>query len=56
MVKTIATAEQLLDHARIATVPGEAFGAPGYIRFCYTVSMDNIIEGMNRLEKFLKGV
>jgi len=55
MVKTDMTSEQLLEHARIATVPGEAFSAPGYIRFCYTVSMDDIIEGMNRLEKFLDG-
>jgi len=54
MVKTNVTAEQLLEHARIATVPGEAFGAPGYIRFCYTVSMKDIIEGMDRLEQFLK--
>lgn len=54
MVKTKYSSEQLLEHARIATVPGEAFGAPGYIRFCYTVSMDDIIEGMNRLEQFLK--
>jgi aspartate aminotransferase len=46
-------AEQLLEHAGIATVPGDAFDAPGYIRFCYTVSMENIIEGMNRLEAFL---
>jgi len=53
MVKTNVNAEQLLEHARIATVPGEAFGAPGYLRFCYTVSMDDIKEGMNRLEKFL---
>ena len=53
MVGTTATAEQLLEHARIATVPGAAFGAPGYIRFCYTVSMEDIIEGMNRLEEFL---
>lgn len=54
MVKTNYTSEQFLEHARIATVPGEAFGAPGYIRFCYTVSMNDIVEGMNRLEQFLK--
>jgi aspartate aminotransferase len=53
MVKTNITAAQLLDHANMATVPGEAFGAPGYIRFCYTVSMEDIIEGMNRLEKYV---
>jgi len=56
MVKMGVSAEELLDNARIATVPGEAFGAAGYIRFCYTVSMENIIEGMDRLEAYLKGV
>lgn len=54
MVKADVTAENLLEHARIATVPGAAFGAPGYIRFSYTVSFDDIKEGMNRLEEYLK--
>ena len=54
MVKTNLTAETLLDKIHIATVPGEAFGAPGYIRFCYTVSMEDTKEGMDRLEAFLK--
>ena len=54
MVKTDINAEHLLEQAKIAAVPGEAFGAPGYIRFCYTVSMEDITEGMNRLEQFLK--
>jgi len=53
MVKTDVTSEQLLDYARIATVPGAAFGAPGYIRFSYTVSVDDIKEGMDRLEAYL---
>jgi len=55
MVRTDVTAEELLENAGIAAVPGDAFGAPGYIRFCYTVSMADIIEGMNRLEAYLKG-
>jgi aspartate aminotransferase len=55
MVRTDVTAEELLENAGIAAVPGDAFGAPGYIRFCYTVSMDDIIEGMNRLEAYLEG-
>ncbi len=46
----------LLDEAKIAVVPGEAFGAPGYIRLSYATSMDNIIKGINRLEEFIKGL
>jgi len=43
--------EYLLDNARIAVVPGSAFGLPGYIRLSYATSMENIIEGISRLEK-----
>ena len=56
--KTINTdvelCEYLLDNARIAVVPGSAFGLPGYIRLSYATSMENIIEGISRLEKALK--
>jgi aspartate aminotransferase len=48
-----AVAEDLLDKARIAVVPGEAFGAPNYIRLSYTLSMENIREGLDALEKYL---
>jgi len=56
--KTINTdvelCEYLLDNARIAVVPGSAFGLPGYIRLSYATSMENIIEGISRLEKAVK--
>ncbi|MBX0326843.1 pyridoxal phosphate-dependent aminotransferase [Oscillochloris sp. ZM17-4] len=38
----------LLDEAHIAAVSGESFGAPGFIRFSYATSEDQIIEGMRR--------
>lgn len=41
-------AEYLLTEAELAIVPGSAFGAPGYIRMCYTTSMDKLIEAMKR--------
>ena len=47
-------ADYLLDEARIAVVPGSAFGADGYMRLSYATSMENIVEGMNRLENSLK--
>lgn len=39
----------------VATVPGTDFGAPGFIRWSYACSMENIREGMDRLERFLAG-
>jgi aspartate aminotransferase len=45
-----ALAEYLLAEARIAVVPGSGFGAPEYIRLSYATSMEQIQEGINRLE------
>ena len=46
-------ADYLLEQAKIAVVPGSAFGAKGYIRLSYATSMKNIIEGIDRLERSL---
>ena len=48
-----ALADILLDEARIAVVPGRAFGSNGNLRFSYATSMEAIEEGMNRLAKVL---
>lgn len=37
----------------VAVVPGTSFGAPGFVRWSYACSMDNIKEGLARLSKFL---
>ncbi len=39
----------LLDSARCALVPGTAFGAPGFLRFSYATSMEQIDEGLRRI-------
>jgi len=44
-------AEVVLDEAKVAFVPGEAFGAPGCARFSYALSDDDLAEGMARLAK-----
>ncbi|RKI64053.1 pyridoxal phosphate-dependent aminotransferase [bacterium 1xD42-67] len=46
-------ADYLLDHAKIAAVPGSAFGpqGEGYIRLSYACSYERIVEAMERLEK-----
>ena len=41
-------AAALLEEAHIAAVPGEAFGAPGYLRFSYALADDQLAEGMRR--------
>ncbi len=44
-------ADFLLREARVAVVPGSAFGAENYIRLSYATSMDNILKGLDRLKK-----
>lgn len=46
----------LLEEANIAIVPGEAFEAPDNIRISYSNSIENIIEGMDRMEQALKSL
>jgi aspartate aminotransferase len=45
-------ANLLLDQAHVALVPGEAFGAPGFLRLSYATSLERIDEGLRRLGKF----
>jgi aspartate aminotransferase len=42
-------AEALLETARVAVVPGEAFGSPDHIRISFSCSMDVIGEGLRRI-------
>lgn len=46
----------ILQEAKVGVAPGIDFGsnAEGYLRFCYANSMENIVEGMNRLERYLE--
>lgn len=43
-----------LDCAKVALVAGSGFGAPNYIRLSYATSMENIKEGLDRIEKAVK--
>lgn len=45
--------EFLIDKAKIAVVPGSAFGAPGYVRVSFATSMENLEKAMDRLHKAL---
>ena len=44
----------LLDNARVAVVPGLAFGDDDYIRLSYATSLENIERGMDRIEEAIK--
>jgi aspartate/methionine/tyrosine aminotransferase len=48
-------AEIILDLAEVAVVPGEAFGAPGYLRLSYALGDDDLAEGVNRIQRLLAG-
>ena len=46
-------ADAFLKYGLVAVVPGSGFGAPNFVRWSYATSLDNIKEGLSRLEKFL---
>ena len=50
---TLELAAVCLEEAGVAFVPGEAFGAPGYARFSYSIAEDDLVTGLTRLQKFL---
>lgn len=49
-------AERLLEEAKVAVVPGEAFGTDSHIRISYATSMKELERGLDRIENFLKGL
>jgi len=48
--------ERLLEQAKVAAVPGIAFGADKNFRISYATSMENIQTGMTRLDDFCKNL
>jgi aspartate/methionine/tyrosine aminotransferase len=46
---TLELADLVLEQAKVAFVPGEAFGLGGYGRFSFAVGDDDIAEGVDRL-------
>lgn len=43
----------LLESQNVAVVPGTGFGAPNHVRLSFATSMDNITEGLDRIEAFI---
>jgi aspartate aminotransferase len=50
---TLELCEVLLDVAKVAVVPGEAFGAPGYARLSFALGDDDLGEGVRRIADLL---
>jgi len=46
--------KRLLEESEVAVVPGVGFGAEGYFRFSFATSLENIKEGIKRIESFVK--
>lgn len=51
---SITLTDILLTEAKVAVVPGAVFGDDNFIRLSYATSMENITEGLNRIEEFVK--
>ena len=49
-------AAYLLEEAKVALVPGVAFGADKYARLSYAISMENIKKGVDRIEAAIKNL
>jgi aspartate/methionine/tyrosine aminotransferase len=49
-------ADVAIEEVQVAVVPGEAFGAPGYLRLSYALGDDAIVEGVTRLGKLFSTV
>lgn len=56
VTSTREVAARLIRDARIATVPGEAFGRGGYIRFSYALSRQRLQEGIDRLRRLVESL
>jgi aspartate/methionine/tyrosine aminotransferase len=50
---TFELAEVILDEVRVAIVPGEAFGAPGYARLSYALGDADVEKGVRRIGDLL---
>jgi aspartate aminotransferase len=55
-LKSTEFCARLLEQEKVAAVPGIAFGADDYIRISYATSMANIEKGLERMERFCRGL
>jgi len=53
---TAELAQSLLDEARVAVTPGEAFDAPGFIRISYAASIEDLERGARKIIAHLRSI
>jgi len=54
IINSFNLADFILKEAEVALIPGSAFEAEGYLRLSYATSMEDIQEGLDRIEKILR--
>jgi aspartate aminotransferase len=54
IINSFDLADFILEEAEVALIPGSAFEAEGYLRLSYATSMEDVKEGLNRIENILK--
>jgi aspartate aminotransferase len=54
IINSFDLADFILKEAEVALIPGSAFEAEGYLRLSYATSMEDIKEGLDRIENILK--
>jgi aspartate/methionine/tyrosine aminotransferase len=52
---TLELADLVLERAKVAFVPGEAFGAARYARFSFALGDDDLREGISRIAALVAG-
>ncbi len=55
-LKSAEFCSRLLEQEKVAAVPGVAFGADDYIRISYATSLANIQKGVERIDRFVRGL
>ena len=50
---SLELADHVLSAAKVAFVPGEAFGTPGYARFSFALADDDLEEGIRRFAELV---
>jgi aspartate/methionine/tyrosine aminotransferase len=50
---TLQLADVVLSESKVALVPGEAFGSPGYMRLSFALGDEDLVDGVTRLQELL---
>ncbi len=51
---SIETAKSILDEVNVAVIPGDGFGAPGFMRMSFATSSEKIKEGVKRISDWVR--